>query len=98
MSTRIRIITTPGGSDIPEEIRKGWVGVELDVLGKKTIPLCSLADKNKYEGTSEVYGVKTKEALEALRSKNSKSYQWFMSKAKLGDVICFLAENCLEIG
>jgi hypothetical protein len=48
---KIRIVSVPEGPDIPEEVRKGWVGVELEADGPQPMYLGSVLDQGRNYGS-----------------------------------------------
>ena len=76
--TRIRIVETPDGSGIPEEVRREWVGLEFDAKGPKFCLLMSVTGPKKGFTVGRVYKVISAEAFSALKKKSEKAYTWFM--------------------
>ena len=92
---RIRIIDTPRGPDIPEEIRREWVGVELEVEGPKWMVLSSVQNPDAFFGTDYAYTIPAEIALEALKKKSEKAWQWFNNLTlPPAPVFCFEVASC----
>lgn len=91
----IIIIGVPYGSDIPEEIRKGWIGaIIMGVHGPFTTSTTPITD----EGSARAIFVKgfvveTSVALQSLRIVSTSSWEWFLNK-KLPEYLFFNEECC----
>ncbi len=94
---RIKIVSTPEGPGVPEEIRKGWIGVEFEALGPFSRQVESVLNLHEHHGIRGVYEVSLKVALQALKEKNYKSWEWFSKQRVLAPFFCFEAKNCKEI-
>ena len=95
----IRIVSTPEGTGIPEEIRKGWVGVEFRATGPVSIslrPAVGHADKPLSEKPL-VYEVPAEVALQALKGKNIQAWTWFARQESIVSTFAFNADSCREI-
>jgi hypothetical protein len=90
---RIRIVSVPEGPDIPEEIRKEWVGVEFEAEGPVIMEVQSLLTPIESHGLHLVYKVPADVALQALRRQSEKAWEWF-SKRVTAPVFCFDKKSC----
>ena len=83
----------PCGPGIPEEIRKGWIGVVIDgALGPFTTGTTSILDECAGRAVfTKGYVVLTSVALESLKKINPESSKWF-SNRKLPEYL-FLMRN-----
>ncbi|MEK7150218.1 MAG: hypothetical protein AAB736_01275 [Patescibacteria group bacterium] len=93
----VMIKDMPYGPGIPEEIRKGWIGVVISgAHGPFTTGTSPLIDKGLERTTfTEGYAVGTLAAMESLRKVNMDSWWWFVNK-KLPEYL-FFNEECCQI-
>jgi hypothetical protein len=90
---RIRIVSVPEGPGIPEEIRKEWVGVEFEAEGPVDMPVQSALTPTESCGSRRVYRVSAEVALQALKEKSQKAWEWFNSRP-IAPILCFGTESC----
>ena len=93
---RIRIIAVPSGKAAPEEIRKLWVGIEMESIGKE-----EPTDKDVLTGrlgrtNLGGYMVTGEEAFKALEAHNKEAYDWWKEHCPnfLCAVLVFHTEVC----
>jgi len=94
---RIKIISIPEGVDIPEKVREGWLGLELEAKGPIKMELSSVTNLNKFQGVRWVYEVPAVVAMEALREKNRKAWLWFAQAPMVAPYFCFPIECCADV-
>jgi hypothetical protein len=94
---RIKIVSVPEGPGIPEEVRRGWIGVEFEAKGPISRPVQSALTPIEHHGVHKVYDVRSDVALQALKEKNQKSWEWFFKQYMLAPIFSFNAESCKEI-
>lgn len=91
----IRIIITPEGPGIPEEIRKGWIGTIFEAEEPTEMVVGSVLNRlDGPYGPKLFYKIPSGVALEALKIKNKKSWEWFNSQPRLAPFFAFNAEYC----
>ncbi len=92
----IRIVSVPKGPDIPEEIRKGWIGTVFEAEGPTETVIGSALKRvgGPIFGVGLVYWVPSHIALKALKYHNRKSWEWFRSQRKLSPDFTFNTECC----
>lgn len=95
---RIRITRTPSGGIGPEEIRRAWVGIELDCtkVNQPMTDLCVVTGKPNLHGG---YMVNGKEAIEALKNDRPEAYKWWKKhheNAPFGSIV-FFPDTCEEV-
>lgn len=99
----IAIVKTPEGPGIPEEIRKGWIGIIFQAEGPKQIvvgPAINLDSEINPEenyGPKLVYSVSSELALMALKYWNRKSWEWIARQPKIAPIFDFNVDCCREI-
>jgi len=93
---RIKIISVPNDSGIPERIRQGWVGVEFEAYGPKERKFSAAADPMEYQ-THLVYEVPVSVALEALKKHNEAAWDWYAGASIRTFDFIFLMEICQEM-
>ncbi|GEM_PF-976864 len=80
---KIRITSTPPGQ-APEEVRSGWIGVELPArFIPGTVPVQGLVDGSLIFRTGGQFKVPYRVAIDELQQKDSSAAQWFLEN--LGD-------------
>lgn len=95
---RIRIIETPHEEKwaAPEEIRRCWVGIELEAIEKVVkSDLCVLTGRKTVNG----YRVDAATAFEALKAHNEAAWDWWTKKYPdiTSTPLGFCAKVCKEI-
>ena len=90
---RIKIVKIPEGPGVPEEIRREWVGLELEAEGSFSMPVQSVPDPTESHGIHRVYLVPASVALEALKKKSQKAWEWFNTR-RTAPKFGFNAESC----
>jgi hypothetical protein len=95
---KIKIISIPEGPGIPEKVRQGWVGVELEARGPLKMQAGAVADPSENHGVHEVYEVPVGAALDALKKNNETAWRWFINAPIRTPVFLFLADSCIEAG
>lgn len=91
----IKIVSIPEGPGIPEEIRKGWVGVVFEAEGPTNMVVGSVLDRSDGPyGPLLVYKVPSSLALAALKLQNKQSWEWFNSQPGLSPFFAFNTECC----
>ena len=95
---KIIINKTPHGPGIPEEIRKGWIGVVIDgALGPFTTGTTPIANESSGRASFvKGFAVETSVALQSLRIVSEMSWRWF-SNRKLPEYLFFNEECCAFI-
>jgi hypothetical protein len=83
---KIRIIATPPGQ-APEEIRKSWVGLEMETLGQVPADavLCGAVDGRPSEVNNNGFRVTASEALRVLEAAAPKAARWWQERSVLRD-------------
>lgn len=80
---RIRIVKTPPGSEFPENIRRSWVGIELESSGLESerdsrIPNDLKLGRYGGKENSGGYEVSGRDAVIALFHHNKEAYTWLV--------------------
>ena len=81
LPTHIEIIQVPPGFP-PDWVRENWVGVVIP-LADSLNPEADGLKWNPRTGevvTATSFGVKTQQAIDALREKSEEAYQWFVDE------------------
>jgi hypothetical protein len=93
----IKIINTPEGPGIPEEIRKGWIGSVFEAEGPDNVTVRSVLNTNETYGLHLVYTIPSELALTVLKYRNKKAWEWFNKQPNMTRIFAFNADCCREI-
>lgn len=93
---RIQIIGVPFFRSAPEEIRRCWLGIELESFAREGV-----TDKDVLTGTKKLggYMVEGKVAFSALEAHNKRAYDWWVENHSeiMNRILVFRPEVCKEI-
>jgi hypothetical protein len=96
---KVKIIHTPPGLGIPEEVRKNWIGIIFEVneiyfgIGGSFVQSCE-----ELIPAALYFKISSEEALSALREKNLDAWQWFIDNANLNVYKSFLFSfDCCKV-
>ncbi|MEK9183856.1 MAG: hypothetical protein AAB890_02175 [Patescibacteria group bacterium] len=94
---KITITEIPYGPNIPEEIRRGWIGAIVDgARGPLTTSTRSVVNESSSDTVfTKGYAIDTSVALKSLKRVNIKSWKWF-SNEKLPKYL-FFNETCCRV-
>ena len=99
--TWVRIISTPEQPEVPEEIRKAWVGLELpaqggiDLKAGEAIPLVSKEPTPEFK---DAFIIEQEIALRFLSKKSPEAYAWWVERGfPQCTYFVFRCNECLPI-